>query len=96
MQYPSATVLVKVDSILQCPQCGLVFEPEELETITTPQSKFGNQKGKMLLQKNSKKPKLISEQGDIIPEDDTLTIQEMQQGLRVLKYHEEKVEVMKK
>lgn len=90
------TLLVEKDSIWLCPECGLEYTPDELETITGPASKFGNNKGKLLLQKNNKKTKLISENGDEIPQDDTLIIQEMQQGLRVLKYHEDKVEVMKK
>ena len=84
------------ESVLLCPSCGLCYEPEELETITSPTSKFGTNKGKTLLQPDKKPKKMVSEQGDIIPEDDSLIIQEMQQGLRVLKYHEEKVEVMKK
>ena len=45
---------------------------------------------------SDKKKKLRAEDGSEIPEDDTLAMHEMQQGLRVLKYHEEKVEVMKK
>jgi hypothetical protein len=46
----------------------------------------------MLLQQTKNKKKLLSEQGEIIPSDDILTINDIQQGRRVLKYHEYKIE----
>jgi hypothetical protein len=82
----------KDSSVLICPDCGLSFEETELTHETTPTSKFGKpNKGPMLLQPNKKK-RLRAEDGSPIPEDDTIAINDLQQGRRVLKYHEHKIE----
>jgi hypothetical protein len=81
--------LVKVDDIFVCPSCGLEgYQETELTHETSPTSKFGNNKGKMILQKNTKKHKLRAEDGSEIPADDTQIIQDLSQGLRVLSYNE--------
>lgn len=87
------------DSVILCPECGLSYEPDELETITGPVSRFKNKKGKMLIQADkSKKKKMVSEQGDIIPDNDEDIKMDLARGHRVLAYKESlpNVEVMKK
>jgi hypothetical protein len=87
-------------SVFICPECGLSspYKPEELTKETEVTAKFGNNKGKMLLQKNTKKHKMVSEQGDKIPENDEDIKMDLAQGHRILSYNEvlPKVEVMKK
>jgi hypothetical protein len=75
-----------------CPTCGLPYVEDELSHITGPESKFRNNKGKMLLQADKKKKKLRAEDGSEICPDDEVIKMDLAQGRRVLSYHEYKVE----
>jgi hypothetical protein len=77
---------------LICPDCGLSYKETELTHATGPMSKFGKPGAGLLLLQPNKKKKLRAEDGTPIPEDDTVTINDMQEGRRVLKYHEHKIE----
>jgi hypothetical protein len=79
----------KDQDTLICPSCGLSYQPSELTKITSPTSKFGTNKGPMLLQPDKKKKKVLrAEDGSEINKEDTQIIQDLSHGLRVLSYNE--------
>lgn len=82
----------KDSSVLMCPECGLPYQEKELTHDTGPMSKFGKPGAGLLLLQPDKKKRMISKQGDIIPDNDQDAKMDLAEGRKIVKYYEYKIE----
>jgi uncharacterized C2H2 Zn-finger protein len=88
--YHHCILVPKLDDkdMLQCPECGTPFLFKDTTSEEQIISKFGPSSNKTKIVQRRKKKKYFSDDGEEVT--DPVLLAEMQKGIHVLKYHEEK------